>query len=275
MKLYLYLSFRHLDVLRNGRLHFSDVLERQDPFEINRPVIRKAPEETPISHEDFKAELRRQYAALPEHMQALVTEAYFCEQAAKKRPAIEKQMRQKQQPKTKKLPDPAKLESLALCRLFSSPTNPLLWERYSDQYRGFVVELDAGHKYFIHNLFKEQPQLLRPVVYSDERPSERSPIQPFPSLFHRAQVWSQEQEHRLVRPKETADKQVLVNGKNFYFYAFPVSAVKQVIIGCNASDEDRKALSQLFSADTRYKKIPLANLWLDPDLYALHVKSVV
>ena len=58
MKLYLYLSFRHLDVLRNNRLHFMGAVERQDPFENNRPAIRKAPEKTAISEEDFKAELR-------------------------------------------------------------------------------------------------------------------------------------------------------------------------------------------------------------------------
>jgi len=272
MKLYLYLSFRHLDVLRNNRLHFSGVTECQDPFEINRPTVRKAPEKTPISEEDFQTELRRQYAALPAHMQGFVTEAYFCEQAALKRPAIEKQMRQRQQPKTKKLPDARKLESLALCRLFKAPDNPVLWERYSDNYRGFVIELDGGHSYFMHPKYNEQPQLLRPVTYSNERPSVKARVQPFPALFYRGNGWSFEEEVRLVRPKETADKMAVAAGKEFFFYKFPPTVVKQVIIGCNASAEDRQQLKQLLSVDLRYKKVLQSNLWLDPDFYALHIK---
>ncbi len=272
MKLYLYLSFRHLDVLRNNRLHFSGAVERQDPFEVNRPSVRKAPDQTPISNDDFQAELRRQYAALPEHMQALVTEEYFCEQAAQKRPAIEKQMRQRQQPKVKKLPDPKKLESLAVCRLFKSPDNPVLWERYGDNYRGFVVELDGGHSYFMHPKHKEQPQVLRPVTYSNERPSVKARVQPFPSLFYRGEGWSFEQEVRLVRPKESADKVANAGHQDFYLFNFPPGLVKQVITGCNASPEDRKQLKQLLSVDLRYKKVKQANLWLDPDLFELHVK---
>ena len=272
MKLYLYLSFRHLDVLRNSRLHFSGAVERQDPFEINRPSVRKAPEQTPISREEFQAELRRQYAALPAHMQSLVTEEYFCEQAAKKRPAIEKQMRQRQQPKTKKLPDPKKLESLALCRFFKAPDNPVLWERYGDNYKGFVVELDGGHSYFMHPKHKEQPQILRPVTYSDERPSVKARVQPFPSLFYRGEGWRSEDEVRLVRPKEAADKVAVAGGSEFFLFQFPPGLVKQVIVGCNASAEDRQQMKQLLSVDMRYKKVQQANLWLDPDLYALHVK---
>ncbi len=272
MKLYLYLSFRHLDVLRNNRLHFTGAVERQDPFEVNRPSVRKAPDQTPISKEDFQAELRRQYSALPKHMQALVTEEYFCEQAAKKRPAIEKQMRQRQQPKVKKLPDPKKLQSLALCRFFKAPDNPVLWERYGDNYKGFVIELDGGHSYFMHPKHKEQPQVLRPVIYSNERPSVKARVQPFPSLFYRGEGWSSEAEVRLVRPKEAADKVANASNQEFFLFNFPPGLVKKVITGCNASADDRKQLKQLLSVDLRYKKVKQANLWLDPDLYELHVK---
>lgn len=273
MKLYLYLSFRHLDVLRNNRLHFVGAVERQDPFENNRPAIRKAPEKTAISEEDFKAELRRQYAALPEHMQALVEEDYFCQQLRAKRPTIEKQMRQRQQPKTKTLPDPKQLQSLALCRLFKSADNPVLWERFGDNYKGFVIELDGKHEYFTGKRYKGQPQVLRPVSYGVDRPGVKARIQPFPALFYRPEVFQSEQEIRLVRPKEMADKVVPLNEKEFFFFNFPPGLVKRVIVGCNASDKDRKSVQQLFSADTRYKKTPLANIWLDPDLFTLHIKA--
>jgi len=272
MKLYLYLSFRHLDVLRNSRLHFVGAVERQDPFEINRPTIGKAADKVAISEDDFRAELRRQYAALPEHMQALVDEDYFCQQLKQKRPAIEKQMRQRQQPKTKQLPDAKKLAPLALCRLFKSPVNPVLWERFGDNYRGFVVELDTKHPYFAESRYKEQPQVLRQVSYGIDRPSVKARIQPFPALFYRPEGYQSEQEFRLVRPKEIADKTVALNERDFYFYNFPPAAVKRVIVGCNASDKERKGLKQFLSADTRYKKVALCNLWLDPDLFSLHIK---
>jgi len=276
MKLYLYLSFRHLDVLRNNRLHFSGVTERADPFENNRPAMSKTPENVPISEEDFKAELRRQYTALPEHMQALVDEDYFCNQLRQKRPAIEKQMRDRQRPGggKKQLPDPKKLESLALCRLFKSALNPVIWERYGDQYKGFVVELDVRHPYFSDNRYKAQPQVLKPVSYSSDRPSVKARIQPFPALFYRPQPFESEKEYRLVRPKEVCDQSTDLNGREFFFYNFPPSLISRVIIGCNASDEDRKALLQLFSADLRYKKTPVENLWLDSDLFTLHSKPV-
>ncbi|MBB1488774.1 hypothetical protein [Oceanospirillum sediminis] len=276
MKLYLYLSFRHLDVLRNNRLHFSGVTERADPFENNRPAMSKTPEHVPISEEDFTAELRRQYTALPEHMQALVDEDYFCNQLRQKRPAIEKQMRDRQRPGSgkKQLPDPKKLESLALCRLFKSALNPVIWERYGDQYKGFVVELDVRHPYFSDNRYKAQPQVLKPVSYSSDRPSVKARIQPFPALFYRPQPFESEQEYRLVRPKEVCDQSTDLNGREFFFYNFPPSLISRVIIGCNANDEDRKALLQLFSADLRYKKTPVENLWLDSDLFTLHSKPV-
>lgn len=276
MKLYLYLSFRHLDVLRNNRLHFIGAAERNDPFENNRPAMSKTPDHVPVSEEDFKAELRRQYTALPEHMQALVDEEYFYNQLRQKRPAIEKQMRDRKRPGggKKQLPDPTKLAPLALCRLFRSPVNPIIWERYGDQYSGFVIELDTRHPYFSGNRYKAQPQVLKPVSYSSDRPSVKARTQPFPALFYRPQPFEAEQEYRLVRARSTCDKETTLNGKTFFFYNFPPSVISRVIIGCNASDEDRKALMQLLSADLRYKKTPVDSLWLDLDLFILHCKPL-
>src|SRR5690606_40570182 len=54
--------------------------------------------------------------------------------------------------------------------LFRSAVSPVLWERYGDQYRGLLVELDPQDDNLKAAIYQGKPQLLQAVHYDDERP---------------------------------------------------------------------------------------------------------
>lgn len=270
MKVYLYLNPLQLDVLRHARLHLMSVAEQTDPYQNNARMIQR--QSIRISEAEFQQELERQFKALPASLKGLMTWDTFKVEAQKKRPKIEAQMKKGRQGKPTVLPNPQSYQDLAFCRFFSRPDNPLLWERYADQHRGVVLELDTSFPGF-----NSKKQVLRPVVYGQPRPQADHPMKPFPALFHRPAEYAAEEEIRLVRPLDEAkSNKPLANGKLVYFYPFPPRAVMSVTLGVNVSDDTREQVNRILNYDMKYKPgRPLRETLLDPDQFKLHIRGTL
>lgn len=270
MTVFLYLHPRQLDVLRHARLHLTAVADQDDPWQNNARMIQR--QSVRISEDEFQQELQRQFKALPASLKGLMSWEDFRQEAQKKRPKIEAQMRKGRQGKPVVLPNPQAYQSLAWGRFFSRPDNPLLWERHADQHRGLVLELDTAFPGF-----NSKKQVLRPVVYGQPRPQADHPMKPFPALFHRPAEYAAEEEVRLVRPLDEArDSKPLSNGQLVHFYPFPPRALMSVTLGVNADAELREQVVRILNYDMKYKPgRPLREVLLDPEQFRLHIRGTL
>lgn len=270
MKVYLYLNSLQLDVLRHARLHLSQVNDFLDPYQNNARMIQR--QAIRIGEAEFQKEIERQFNALPAQLKGLMTWDMFQTEAQKKRPKIEQQMKKGRAVKPAILPNPEAYQNLALARFSVRPDNPLLWERWADQHRGLVLELDTTYPNF-----NSKKQVLRPVVYGKPRPQADHPMKPFPALFHRPIEYAAEEEIRLIRPLEEAkSSKPLTNGKLIHFYSFPPRAVMSITLGVNVSEETREQVSKILNFDVKYKPgRPLRETLLDPDTFKLHIRGTL
>ena len=158
-------------------------------------------------------------------------------------------MRSSKQSKPVQLPNPAAYANLAGISFCARPDNPLAWDRWADQHRGLVLELDTSYPGF-----NSSQQVLKPVVYSSQRPAADHPVKPFPALFVRPLEYASEEEVRLLRPKAAAKKvQQLKNGAQVYLFPFPPRALLGVTFGANASAAIREQVSNILRYDLKYK----------------------
>lgn len=270
MKVYLYLNPLQLDILRHARLHLSEVSDLLDPYQNNARMIQR--QAMRVSEADFQKELQRQFKGLPAQLKGLMTWEMFQEEAQKKRPKIEQQMKSKRQGKPAVLPNPQAYQDLALARFSARPNNPLLWERWADHHRGLVIELDTSYPGF-----NSKKQVLRPVIYGQRRPQADHPLKPFPALFHRPAEFAAEEEIRLIRPLDEAkSNRPLTNGRQVHFYHFPPRAILSITLGVNVSNETREQVSRILSYDVKYKPgRPLRETLLDPETFKLHIRGTL
>ncbi len=269
-KLYVYLSPARLDVLRHAHLHFTAISQWSDPYLDNAPMV--AQQAVQVTQAQYQATLKKQFDALPPSLKGLMTWESFQQQAEKKREAIEADIRQRLKPTPVEFPDPSGYIGLGGARLFAKADNPLLWERYADRHRGVVLEfhqsmlVPSGAKH-----------LLRPVIYCQERPQRRHPIQPFPALFHRPTVYASEEEWRLIRPMSDAKAlKTLKNGDEVGFFSFSPKALSSVIFGALCPPETREQVTRILQYNLLYKPgRTLREVRLDPVSYRLHLRGTL
>ena len=180
MSLFLYLDAESsLALLRDARLAFQAVEQLQDPF-LSKQAESAAPPRRQVSQQEIEAELARQYQALPPHLAELISFDYFREQAQERRAELESTVLARDQRPTVDTLSAGQRQALALLRLFSSLTNPVLWERFGDQHRGLAVELDPQNEALRAPFYESKPQMLQAVNYADERPAQAAGRPPIP-----------------------------------------------------------------------------------------------
>lgn len=268
MKIYLYLPPTELDSLRHAHLHLVGVNQFLDPYQQNaRTIERKL---IRISDEAFEQELKRQFQALPAHIQNALSWDSFRQKVHPKRPQIEAQMQKRLAAQARILPDPQTYVSLAFARFFARGNNPLLWEYFADQHRGMVLEFDAAHPEFCPG-----KQILRPVVYVKARPHVGHAMKPFPALFHRPPEYALQEELCMLRPIDEAKAEQAREEGTHYLYPFAPESLISVTLGANASTETRQWVTDIMRYDIRYKShCALREVLLDPDEFELHVNPV-
>lgn len=114
----------------------------------------------------------------------------------------------------------------------------LMWGHYTNCHRGFVVEFDPKHSFFI-------PGNFRKVSYSKSR-VEFSLNLNQEVVFQKNDEWAYEQEYRLAVAKKElyegeageADRKP----KKYYYLPLQMDSVKAVYLGCRIADDDKSKL---------------------------------
>ncbi len=227
MSLYLYCSEKGLTWLREGKLPFLGASSLMDPFVSNETLSHQSDGSIAVSDEEFRAELKAQYEALPESLSSLMSFEYFEEQSQSKRASIETQIRQRSWPQVSTVSSKQQTNLTLLC-LSERADNPLLWQYQAANHQGMVIELDQTHEFFTAPQYRDAPQMFQPVKYSAERPLKLKDSHPFISLFHRSEHFSPEQEWRLLRPASVSDKVISVDEGTVHLHKIPCSVIKSV-----------------------------------------------
>lgn len=132
---------------------------------------------------------------------------------------------------------------LCLC---ANHRNILMWSHYAQNHEGFVVGFESEHDFFGHrNNEPEEIGELRRIKYGTKRPSihvdainDIDALTP-DFLFSKSQDWNYEQEWRIIRFLNCADK---IREKDIYLFKVPPTAIRQIIFGSKASDSLKETL---------------------------------
>lgn len=150
-----------------------------------------------------------------------------------------------------------------LC-LAERPDDVLMWSHYADHHRGLVFELDAASPFFDRRRHEHDPiRRVRPVQYQSTRPSRglfdpkywwrsrRTAAKDLADyaagllLLLKSQDWAGEREWRMILPLAEVDEVVENDGETLHLCRIPPEALRSVILGCRASEEDRAAVRRL------------------------------
>lgn len=271
MKYYLYCDEFCLTLLKERKLPFRRVDQLADPFIYSARLFEDEQSQLGISDAEYDAELRRQYAALPDSVAGLVAFDYFKEQAALRRHRIEEDLKSRQRPRGLMIP-PEKQKAFAVMSIHTQPDNPVLWQKIG--HSGVVLELDGSSDYFSSRGFEGKPQQFGAVQYGEQRPLTVSGQHFTQVIFSRAACFSIEEEWRMLRPVTVASKTVVHQGTEYLLMKAPIPVFCRVILGAQVSDAFSQKLQTLLQTDIRLRSLGLAKVTVDPYVYQLHIESL-
>ena len=294
MSLYKYVVAERIDVLRNGRIRFSQSSALNDPIEM-QPFFEVVAEDSFLRGELEKTQsaiwedaLRQTYNNRPPQFASLTFDEF--KQWAKQRVPDTGQMLQQSIDDTLALAKSDDLMALARKQIFKGfdenigvlsltekPDNLLMWAHYAGQHQGFVIEFDEAHPYFNQ---KQRPDdefnHLRKLHYSVDRPHRVSlmDISDEDMFLVKGKDWEYEQEWRMLRPLKDSDVKIPVPTGDVCLFSFPPECVKGVILGARMSDKDKTEIIHLINTDSRYKHVKVYQASVDDRRFQLNIEPI-
>lgn len=250
--MYSFLSEKDVSLFKSRWICFPDSSDLQDPYLFHEHVVQAKQE--PMSQQEFEAAVRSMYAALEDHMKAIVSEDYYLQQAQKNRSNIEQQLRQQQ---AKQQTPAAKhndyYRKACLLRLFKNIHMDALWQYQGFEHTGIAIQWHSQHDFFQSAQAEGGPQLFADVEYEDARPEFPSKENPFPALLRRPEHWRWQQEARLIRPKRTAPKK----DHHKHYYKVPKDAMAAIYLGLQTANSVEESLLKLVQYDLQFRHVKL------------------
>lgn len=245
--LYKYLTAPRVDVLRNGRIRFTQPSQLNDPFEHAAKLDGIVPNQGPAQ------------TGAPDTLGGLIGQLFGHAMRFGVR-AAEGTVRSDYG------------DSHGALSLTAHADSLLMWAHYAAEHRGFVIEFDASHPYFDRESGSDKPEGLYPVRYTDERPV-LSLSEYYRAVLYKSPDWAYEDEWRLLLPLAEAASSDFTDaqGQPVHLFDVPPESVSGVILGCRAPDELADELSELILSDPRYAHTKLLVADEDPDRYALRI----
>lgn len=277
MMLYKYLTADRIDVLQNCLIRYTQPGAFNDPFEV-KPHISKLSEEYE-AHSLFEVimpkELRKSYDQLPVEFRSVMPFDVFLKNAQEELGEDAKtlfyQMIESNTPFIRKMLDETFNDKIGILSLTEKPNNLLMWAHYASNYEGYITGFDATHPYF-----KEQKTIsdefrhLRKVEYRQVRPSlpliEMTGVEIF---LVKSMQWSYEQEWRILRPLQDADKIIESSGFSIHLFQIPPMAIKEVILGCRMKDEIRTEIITTLKNSQQFQHVKLIQTKVDETEFKL------
>jgi hypothetical protein len=144
-------------------------------------------------------------------------------------------------------------QNFGVLSLSECPTDVRMWGHYADGGRGFLIEFDPEHSWF-HGKREERDSFrhIRQVKYVASRPAKfLLEVTELDFLYTKWDVWSEEQEWRVIRCFKEAKKKTDKPdpyGNDILLFEIPPDAIKSVIVGFSAGsafeDEARSILAK-------------------------------
>jgi Protein of unknown function (DUF2971) len=243
--LYKYLEPNRTDVLREGRIRFTQPAQFNDPFE-SRPYLGGLLDSETMERVS-KLEAKR--LGMPDEMRREI-------------------MERSQSPDRKRIVTELMMQILGgaigpvtsgILSLTEKYDNLLMWAHYAAQHTGYVIEIDMAHEFwkaFDGANVERGPDALRKVAYSEHRPGRGGVgLSVTDVYFTKSVKWAYEQEWRILRNVGDADHTMNIEGKlPIYLYSFPKESVKTILLGCRVSDTLRESVLEIVRTTPEYAK---------------------
>lgn len=152
--------------------------------------------------------------------------------------------------------------------LAESPVSPLMWSHYGDGGRGFLIEFDSSHPWFLDKRDDSDSfRHLRKVSYLERTPSYFLNMPDQTALYTKSIEWSYEQEWRIIRNFNDAQSKAGTDayGKDILLFALPPSAITSVIAGYKVNDKAYAEVADLLKSVPALAHIKLAKSQLHDD----------
>jgi hypothetical protein len=149
-----------------------------------------------------------------------------------------------------------------------------LWDLYADGQAGMAIGFDSQDP-FLGGLLKVKYVSARPriVVSFSSESQEQGREVAIGIISTKGVEWEYEQEYRVVRASYTAVQNQDTDPRGFpvYLFAFPPSAVQEVILGNRMAKEREEAVVSIL-AEPRYKHVRLGKVDLSSSVYKLRIR---
>lgn len=270
-----------LDVLRNGRIRFTQAAALNDPFELKPFFAELVPEADlargALEQLDIGPHLKEAYAKLPRHVRKQVSFAAYKRNAEGSLRSQEGQaivaksletslsVFRDLTPKFRDDIYTALGSRLGILSLSSFATSAPMWAHYAQDHHGLVFRFDGQHPYFDQRLSdNDEFRLLRPVAYSEPRQfASMGDLSGKEVFYTKNATWSYEDEWRMLLP--LGGKEIVIPAENgdVHLFDLPPEAVSGVIVGAKASASLRNDVTALLASDARYRHVTLHAATLD------------
>ena len=259
--LYKYLPPARLDVLRDGRIRCTQPLLFNDPFE-SKPYITAMP---PKEMMERVSKVESERIDLPDEERVAIL-------------------------KVSEDPENAAAVMAMMMTLFGAGVgilsltekrdNLLMWAHYAAEHTGYVIGFDTTHQYW-NNFGDEKGNdhagVLRKVDYSDRRPSPKhlAAVSRTEMYFTKSREWEYEQEWRVFRVLEQPDHVIgLQNNFPICLFNVPRESVREVLVGCRASEETEKAIVEIVTRTKEYQTVDVLKAEIDPAEFKLNFRPL-
>lgn len=153
--------------------------------------------------------------------------------------------------------------------LTGTNTNLLMWAHYANDHRGAVIELELGDEFLDDRGHRRI--FAGPVEYSPERAAvpDREEIL-MKHFFIKSPEWEYEQEFRIIRRLEDADKVIQPKrGPAIHLFELPEGCLTHIYFGVRTEQEDLKETMTLTQKNPHTSHIRFSQARLDPAHFEL------
>jgi hypothetical protein len=183
--------------------------------------------------------------------------------------------------------------SFGILSLTTRRDNDLMWAHYAADHTGMVLEFDTRHDFFnLPQIEDEDFTGAQPVAYSPDRPtlknidhfldpSYKADVKTWePFILTKSQSWAYEDEWRMIRPLKSADKTISTDkgGKPLdnpiHLFTLPIACVTGLILGAQMSQDKRQTVVDLIASDPCYAHIALSQAKISNHTFALDIEPV-
>jgi hypothetical protein len=159
-------------------------------------------------------------------------------------------------------------ENFGVLSLSETPLSALMWARYADGGRGFLIEFDTQHTWFWGKRNEgDSFNHLRQVKYLERTPTYFLNLPDETALYTKSIEWSYEKEWRIIRNFNDAAEKTGPDGhnKNVLLFAVPPSTINSVVIGYNATGECVQRLKSTVSTNADLSHVKFQRAILNDD----------